>query len=157
MGAAVDAQFRAEVDDRVRAERAGVELGQRVVAARGERLTVTLTDGQMLSGELLDASMTWMLLGEGQHRMVVPMHAVASFAGLPGRLQSPTTVERRLTIGHVLRALARDRARVAVDSAGGTVTGVIGVVGADYVEVATGVGSVAIVALASVLVVRSAG
>ena len=78
-------------------------------------------------------------------------------SGLPPRTTELTEVDKRLGIGHALRALARDRARVIVDTAAGSASGLVGVVGADFIEVSTAVGASVAVPMAAITKVRAAG
>jgi len=156
LSAAHDAQFRAEVSDLTRSERATVELAERLLTAKGQSVTLTLRDGETVHGEVADAALQWLLLGVSGPQTLVPMHAVAVVAGLPAQTSHVTEVERRLGIGHALRALARDRARVIVDYGAGEVTGLIAAVGADYVEVSTSVGAMSAVPIDAIMRVRSA-
>ncbi|QCB93173.1 hypothetical protein [Cellulomonas shaoxiangyii] len=130
-------QGRWDVADLVRAERAQVRLLDRVRAALGTRVRVDLADaGEPLAGELLEAGADWLLLGVTPHRRaLVPLAAVDTLTGLPGAVAPPAgRVESRLGLGHVLRALARDRASVAVRTRGGAFGGRVERVGADHVE-----------------------
>lgn len=150
------ASFDAEVRDLTRSERASVELAARLVHARGTSVTVTLLDGETVHGVLVDAAVGWLLVGATGPQTLVPLHAVALVSGLGPRTAALTDVDRRLGMGHALRALARDRARVVVATAAGDVAGVIGVVGADYIEVSTGVGTSVAVPMQAIMRVRSA-
>jgi hypothetical protein len=155
LGAAQDAQFQADVSDLTRSERASIELAERLLTARGSAVALTLRDGEVVRGEVVDAAVQWLLLGASGPQTLVPMRAVALVSGLPPRMSLVTEVERRLGIGHVLRALARDRARVVIDFGAGEVTGLIAVVGADYVEVSTSVGAMSAVPIDAIMRVRS--
>ncbi len=150
------AQFDAEVRDLTRAERAAVSLAARLVQARGSSVTVTARDAVSTTGVVVDAAAGWLLLGETGPQTLVPLHAVTVVAGLGSRAAELTEVERRLGLGHALRALARDRARVVVSTLSGDVTGVIGAVGADYIELSTGVGASVLIATDAITRVRSA-
>lgn len=156
MGAAEDAQFQADVSDRTRSERASIELAERLLSARGEPVTLTLRHGETVQGIVVDAAVQWLLLGATGPQTLVPMRAVALVSGLAPRTTHLSDVDRRLGIGHALRALARDRARVIVDYGAGEVTGLIAVVGADYVEISTSVGAMSAVPIDAVMRVRSA-
>lgn len=137
--AASVAQREADVADLTRAERATVALADRVRAASGARLAVTLLGGERLEGQVLDAAPTWVLLasGPGGAEAVVPLAAVAVVDGLrPAAAPRPGAVLSRLGLGHVLRAVARDRAVVRVLTTGGTVVGRVDSVGADHLDVA---------------------
>ena len=154
--AAESAQFRSDVQDLTRSERAGVELTARLLNARGGSVTLTLRDGESVRGVVVDAAAQWLLLGATGPQTLVPMSAIAMAAGLPARSAEVTEVDRKLGIGHALRALARDRARVVVSAGASEVAGVIGVVGADYIEVSTAVGASVAVPMAAITLVRSA-
>ncbi|MBC7298201.1 MAG: hypothetical protein H5T82_04835 [Demequina sp.] len=156
LSAAQDAQFQADVSDLTRSERASIELAERLLTARGQSVALTLRDGEMVRGVVVDAAVQWLLLEAGGPQTLVPMRAVALVSGLPPRTSHVTEVERRLGIGHALRALARDRARVIVDFGVGEVTGLIAIVGADYVEVSTSVGAMSAVPIDAIMRVRSA-
>jgi hypothetical protein len=155
LGAAQDAQFQADVSDLTRSERASIKLAERLLTARGRSVALTLRDGEAVLGVVVDAAVQWLLLGASGPQTLVPMRAVALVSGLPPRTSHVTEVERRLGIGHALRALARDRARVIVDFGAGEVTGLIAVVGADYVEVSTSVGAMSAVPIDAIMRVRS--
>ncbi len=156
LGAAEQAQFQADVQDQTRSERAGIELASRLLNARGTAVVLTLRDGEVARGVVVDAAAQWLLLGASGPQTLVPIAAIAMVSGLPTRTAELTDVERRLGMGHVLRALARDRARVIVATGAGEVAGLIGVVGADFIEVSTTVGSSVAVPMAAITLVRSA-
>jgi len=156
LSAAHDAQFEADVSDLTRSERASIELAERLLTAKGQSVALTLRDGEAVQGVVVDAAVQWLLLGASGPQTLVPMRAVALVSGLPPRTSHVTEVERRLGIGHALRALARDRVRVIVDFGAGEVTGLIAVVGADYLEVSTAVGTMSAVPIDAIMRVRSA-
>ncbi len=157
MSAAEHAQFQTEVQDLTRSERAGIELAARLVSAKGLPISLTLIDGETVRGVLVDAAAQWLLLGETGPQTLVPVRAIALVSGLPPRTTELTEVEKRLGIGHALRALARDRARVIVDTVGGSTAGLVGMVGADFMEVSTTVGASVAVPIAAITRVRPAG
>ncbi|MFN3866552.1 MAG: hypothetical protein ACK4MD_07540 [Demequina sp.] len=133
-----DDEWRAEVSERTRGERAAVDLSSRIAAARGAAVTIVLSDGSRVAGVLEDSTHAWLLVVESVNREhLVPLHAVVSVTGLSGPAHHTTEVERRLGLSHALRALSRDRARVRVRTAGAEVHGVIARVLADHIDVAT--------------------
>lgn len=139
--AQLDAAERAagaeEVGERTRAERARVLLADRVRAARGEPVTVVVRGGGLVRGRVADAGLTWLLLDDGAREHLVPSTAVVGVTGLPDHVAPPAgAVLRRLGMGHVLRALARDRAVVRVAAGGATVSGRVDAVGADHLDLA---------------------
>lgn len=158
MDAAREDDWRAEVSERTRGERAEVDLPSRIVAAAGARLSVSLRDGTTVAGTVTDCAQSWLLLVDDSARQhLVPMGAVAIVSGISGAAHHLTEVERRLGLSHVLRALSRDRARVRVRVAGGELTGVIGGVRADHIDISTdeSVRRLAAVPLAAILEVVS--
>ncbi len=126
----------AEVAERTRTERASVTLDARFRAARGSRLVLRLRDGETVSGELVDLAHQWLLLADGARRLLVPTAAVGWVGGL-GRHAATGggQVMRRLTMGHALRALARDRVHVRIQARGVELVGRLDAVGADHVDV----------------------
>lgn len=127
----------ADVPDLTRAERAGVLLADRLRASAAGPLTVTLDDGERVTGAVSDAGPQWVLLDDAPREHLVPLAAVAFVDGL-GQVAAPPAgaVVGRLTLGHALRAVARDRAVVHVRTRGGVLVGRLDAVGGDHVDVA---------------------
>ncbi|WP_430868548.1 hypothetical protein [Demequina aurantiaca] len=136
LGAAADAQFAADVAERTRGERASIALGARLAAALGSAVVITLVDGESVSGTLSDSAATWVLVNEPRRQCWIPIAAVATVGGLAQRAVVVTAVARGLSVGHAMRALSRARAQVVVFTQAGQHVGVIGQVGADYLELA---------------------
>lgn len=135
LGAAADSQFAAEVADRTRGERASVALESRLAAGLDGNIVVTLMDGEKVFGELTEVAATWILVNETRRQSWIPMPSVAAVSGLETRAVDLGAVARRLSVGHALRALSRDRAQVSVVTRAGDWPGVIAQVGADYLDV----------------------
>lgn len=143
--AQADAQLAAdlagEVADRTRRERALVELADRLVAARGQRLAVDTAGSGALEGTVADVAQQWLVLQgpASQGPVLVPVAAVVSVRGL-GSAAATTGrdgVCRRISLAAALRAVARDRSPVRVGLADGSlVTGTLDAVGADHVDLA---------------------
>jgi hypothetical protein len=154
-------ELRDEVAELTRAERAQVALTDRFRAARGSRLRLLLRDGQTVDGAAVEVAPQWLLLApDAYRRSLVPSTAVSGAVGLRSQAAPPAgAVERGLSLGHALRALARDRTVVRVDADGASVTGRIERVGADHVDVvaqdAVAGAAVWTFAFGALLVVRS--
>lgn len=129
-------EARWEVAELTRAERARVPLGDRLREAVGSVVRVAVGADDVVEGTVLDAAAQWMLLDAGHgRRAVVPTAAVVVVEGLGGRAAPPAgRVESGLSLGHVLRSFARDRAVVAVRTAAGEQLGRIDRVGADHLD-----------------------
>lgn len=132
--AARAAEAAADVAELTRAERATVELASRLRAAHGRVLTLRSGPARV-AGTVLDVAEQWVLLGEGPARWLVPLAGVAAVHGLPAHAAPAAgAVERRLSLGHALRAIARDRATVRVVLDDEELAGRVDRVGADHLD-----------------------
>ncbi len=156
-------ESRAELSELVRAERATVLLVDRLRGSCGRPVRVHVGDlpGELdavVAGDLVEVGAGWLLVLEPAARQaLVPLAAVQALEGVAVH-SSPAAgeVERRLGLGTVLRALARDRAEVQVQTSARTVVGRIDRVGADHLDVLPGRGApVRTLPLAALRVVRS--
>lgn len=132
---------RAESASRVRAEVGAVRLAERLGGAVGTVVAVDVRGAGRGAGVLVDRGADWLLVEDERGRdQLVAVAAVRTVAGLGRRTALPDAVvgvRVRLDLRWALRGLARDRAAVQVVlDDGGTVTGTIDRVGADYVELA---------------------
>lgn len=129
----------AEVDERVRAERARIALSARLRGSDAV-LRCELLGGTHVLGRVTRAGRDWVLMTDADGvETVVVATAVRAVHGLPrhGVADDLGAVDSRLGLAHVFRAVARDRAPVSVWFVDGTVvTATIDRVGADFVEAA---------------------
>jgi hypothetical protein len=132
---------RAEWASRTRSEVGAIHLAERLGGALGSFLSVDVRGAGRVEGVLVDRGADWLLLADHRGRdQLVSLTAVRSVTGL-GRRTAPAEpaggVRARLDLRWALRGLARDRApvQVVLDD-GGTVSGTLDRVGADYVELA---------------------
>ena len=167
--AAQAAELAGEVAERSRREAALLRLVDRLRAAEGAPVVVTVTGAGVLRGRLLDAGTDWLLLEEGSTREVlVPLRAVLGVSGVGARAAAPDDgpVAKRLDLRWALRGLARSRTGVALGLLDGTlVTGTLDRVSADHLDLAEhGLGEarragavrqVRLVPLSAVVLVRS--
>lgn len=129
-------ELDSEVAERTRRERALVDLTARLGAGLGSPVTVLLSGSRAVDGELRDLGEGWLLVADGPRELLMPQAAVAAVVGLPARAEEPRTA-RRFGMGYALRALARDRATVALDlGEGPPLVGTVDVVGADHLVLA---------------------
>ncbi|MBD7918044.1 hypothetical protein H9657_07090 [Cellulomonas sp. Sa3CUA2] len=152
-------EARWDVAELTRAERGRVALSDRLRAATGARLRIVTAHEEPLDGVVVDAGAQWVLLDLGAgRRAVVPTAAVRTVEGLgAGVAPAAGRLESALGLGHVLRALARDRTVVTVRTDAGEVTGRLDRVGADHLDLTqlTPVGRVVIVPFGALLAVVS--
>jgi hypothetical protein len=138
--AAGNAELAGEVADRTRSEVASLSLIDRARGATGHPVRVQLAGAGAVAGVLLEVGTEWLLLRDAAGREVlVAWPAVLTVTGLglvSGVPGEGGEVFRRLGLGSALRAVARDRAPVALALVdGGAVTGTLDRVGLDFVEV----------------------
>lgn len=134
-------EFAAEVGDRTRRELALIRLVDRVRPARGHRISARVAGFGVIEGDVVGVGTDWLLLVESSGReALVPSSAIVSITGLGALSSTPQSegeVAARLGLGHVLRAVARDRSPVTIGYAdGATSSGTIDRVGADFLEMA---------------------
>ena len=139
--AAERSELEAEVRDRTRREAALVRTSDRLRAAVGHPLGVTVVGAGLLRGVLLDAGEDWLLLQEaGGAETLVPSAALLGVTGLGRATSAPGSegqVARRLDLRWALRGLARSRAGVQLVVRDGTpLSGTLDRVGAHHVELA---------------------
>jgi hypothetical protein len=139
--AAEAAELAEEVADRTRREIALVRLVDRLRSAVGHPVVVTVAGLGRIEGRLAAVGPDWLLLAEpGGREALVAAAALQAIDGLPPEAAPPDgegVVAARLDLRHALRGLARTRVGVVVALAGGgSVTGTVDRVGADFVEIA---------------------
>jgi hypothetical protein len=128
-----------EVAERTRAELARVCLVERLRSARGTAVRLQVMGATDLRGVVQRVGPDWVLvrrdLGD---EVVVSGPAILTIGGLGVAVATrPGVVESRLGLGHIMRALARDRRIVAVGLRDGSwALGTVGRVGADFVDLA---------------------
>jgi hypothetical protein len=135
------AELAAEVAERTRGETGRIGLVDRTRAAVGLELQILVRGAPALTGRLARAGADWLLLDEPDRRetliasaQVVSVRGLGRAAAVPG---SAGVVESRIGFRQVLRAVARDRSRVRIHLADGSVrAATIDRVGADFVDVA---------------------
>lgn len=132
---------RAESASRARAEMGAVRLAERLAGALGSPLALGVGSAGQVAGVLADVGPDWLLLEDDQGReQLVAVGAVRTVAGLGRRTAVPEpagSVRARLDLRRALRGLVRDRSAVQIVlDDGGTLTGTLDRVGADYVELA---------------------
>lgn len=133
------AELDAEVRDRTRRESGLVRIADRLRAAVGAPVVLTVEGAGSLHGRLQEAGPDWLLLEEPTGRdLLVPLPAVLAVAGLTRRMEpAGGQVAERLDLRWSLRGLVRDRAPLQVLLRDGSVlAGTLDRVGADHVDLA---------------------
>jgi len=143
-----EAELRAEDDAQIRelaeAEAAGTRFSDRLRSRRGAAITLRLVDASDRVGLVSDVAPEWVLLAEGERRHLVPVAAIALAWPLGGAAPAPGAVERRLGLGHVLRALGNEGQEVVVRTLGGDHAGLLARVGSDHLDIAARAGVLSI-------------
>ncbi|MFC8922746.1 hypothetical protein [Cellulosimicrobium sp. NPDC057127] len=141
LAAAEQAEVTDAVADLTRAELATTTLVERLRSTAGV-VTLELHDGSRVTGQLREVAPEWSLVVEQGRQHLVPATAVATLTGV-SRFARPdvTARPRGLGLGHVLRALMRDRLPVQVRTTAAVLPGWIARVGKDHLDVEAGPGA----------------
>ncbi len=132
------AERDAEVAELTRAEYAQVDLMARLHASVSREVTFGVAGADPVSGRLCRVGSDWCLVRAGRQEWVLRVAALTQAGGLSERAlgEEARGLGARLGFGSALRGLAQAGAAVVVHRAdGGTCTGLLGRVGADFVEV----------------------
>lgn len=132
-----DEQRRATTEDLTRAERAQIPLSDRLRDQGTRPLVVHLRAGLVVQGVLDGIGQDWirLLATRGGEQIWLPSSALVALEGLSARARphedSPL---RPASFAHELRALARDRTPVRVETEIGEIAGTIATVGSDVLD-----------------------
>ncbi|WGW10685.1 hypothetical protein LWF01_11135 [Saxibacter everestensis] len=152
MDAAARADREAELPEIIRAENAETSFASRLRGHQGAVLSLQL-GAHSCQGEVVSLGAQWLVLEAPQGvdsapgQIVVPYSAITAVRGLGRDRVDDDTVLAKLPIGHVYRALSRDRQPVMIGLWPGyaphspagdpaVVTGTIDRVGRDHIDVA---------------------
>ncbi|OLT55459.1 hypothetical protein [Cellulosimicrobium sp. CUA-896] len=143
--AAERAELTDAVADLTRAEHATMTLVERLRGTEGA-VGLDLEDGSRVTGHLREVAPEWVLVAEQARQHLVPASAVAAVTGVsrfarPDGATRPGGRARGLGLGHVLRALMRDRLPVQVRTRAGVHPGWIARVGKDHLDLEAGPGA----------------
>lgn len=129
--------MRATAEDLARAERAELTLSDRLRGSHGQDVTVYTGPSLQWRGDVQEVGPDWLGLRarRSSSTVVIPLASVDLVRGLSVRARpAPSGTLPALGLGSVLRSLARDRAVLRIETAGGPVTGRIAAVGADWID-----------------------
>lgn len=155
-----DADRVSELADRSRSEYAAVPLVSRLMASVDDEVVLDLRGVGPVHGRLRRVGPDWCLVHGAAQDWVVPLAAVkavegASVRSVPEVAWSPID---RLGLASALRRLADSAVPCRLHAVDGTTRdGVLGRVGADFVEVVVREGRVALVATDGLAAVQSRG
>lgn len=158
----------AEVAELSRAEYAEVDLAARLHASVGRSVRFGVSGLGSVEARLAGAGEGWCLLVNGPSEWLVRVAAIGSARGLSqhGRTAMARPLTARLGLTSALRGVAETRSGVVVHHLDGTSQrGLLGRVGADFVELVVGddaaatraPGELEVVPFASIAAVRTAG
>lgn len=124
----------AEIADRTRSELSLVSWLDRARGMTGRELVLALASGGQLAGQVRYVGPDWVLLDVRGSEVLVPADAVVGVQGSTRSAPAGSDLVP-VTWAAAWRSLSRDRAVVrVVRRNAGTVRGLVGVVGADFVE-----------------------
>lgn len=128
-------QNEAETREQIRTQAAEISLADRLRGNVGSDLAVVTIGGHRIVGSLSTCYPQWCLIARAGSEALVPLRAIVAITGLKQRTAPPARpTAQRLTFGHALRGLARDRAQVAIETRGGQFQGVFNQIGQDWAQ-----------------------
>lgn len=133
-------EMRAVSEDLTRAERAQLSLMDRIRGSEGTAITVHLAGAGRIRGHVLEVGEGWVLLREtpGSGMVLIPRGRIALVEGLSGRARPvQESGLGEVSLGAMLRRIARDRSTVRMDTTAGSLIGRIAAVGADALDLHT--------------------
>lgn len=153
--AEVDLDRDAEVAERIRIERSGVGLLDRVNATSGP-IEIQVTSGRRLRGHVRDGAQDWLVIETSATpvaQSLVLAHAITWVRGATSGAR-PTGLLRTRSVASICRQWARDRADVHAELRGGTViNGRLSAAYSDHLDVVAGAGETYAIAYSSVDVI----
>jgi len=124
-----------EIREHIRANMAEISLADRLRGNVENDLQFLLRDGLTVRGSLVRCYPQWSLIKSSDVEALIPAIAIAAVRGLENPTAPPSgPTASRLTLGHALRALARDRSSVEVRTTGGQFVGIFGLIGHDWAQ-----------------------
>lgn len=136
-------EAEADIADMVHAEAATIPFASRIRHRVGHPLSVRLRSGRTRHGVVREANHVWVMLHDGSRGVLIP-HTAVSFAWpLAGAAPAQEGIATRITLGYVLRRLASSGVDLLVSTDGGEMRGRLALVGADYCDLLTPTGVVA--------------
>ena len=130
-------EMRAVSEELARAERAQLDLADRLRAAGDRPIMSHLGEDLRVTGPVQEVGLDWLELRDQASgtRVIAPLASISLIAGLSDRArrrEEALRPPRRL--GSVLRGIARDRGVVRLETRAGRLTGRIATVGADALD-----------------------
>lgn len=141
LAAASQLSLESEISERARMDQSAVGLADRLRGQLGGSLKARLSSGMEIDGRLVHVGSEWIVLENGPGSTLIPINSAVVFRGLKrSTSMKRSTSDSRLKLTSALRALSRDRALLCLHLRGGggesAVTGMIDLVGSDFIEFA---------------------
>jgi hypothetical protein len=155
-----DAERESELADRSRSEYAAVTLVSRLMASVDREIVAMVRGLGPVTGRLRRVGPDWLSVHGADQDWVLPLAAVASVEGVSDRSvpQVAWSPVSRLGLGSALRRLADGRVPCRVHQVDGSNRdGVLGRVGADFVELRVREGRMILIAQSAMAAVQSRG
>lgn len=137
-------ESEAEILEMVHAEAATVDLTDRLRHRVGAQIHVRLRNSETRHGVLHEANHAWIMIHDQHRRFLIPHAGIAFAWPLGGAAPRSEGIAGRLTLGYALRKIAAAGLEVRLLTDGGAMNGRIGMVGADYCDLRTPTGVVAV-------------
>lgn len=127
--------FREDLSERLEEERSGITIAQRLLALKGQAVSILLRGGGHVEGSIIDVSTTWVLVDARSEEVLIPFQALVEISFDQAPVVENVGVSAKLGVASILRRLAREHVNVLISHDGGTVRGYLSAVYADHVEI----------------------
>lgn len=124
------------VNELARVEASQLTLAEALRGAQGQQISVLMCNGTAFHGVVQKIEPQWMLLGEANRSVLLPLAKLLRVQGL-GTGRTPAGSKVQYSLAAALRVLARNRSAVVLDldtAQPASIRGVLDQVGADYVQ-----------------------
>lgn len=132
--AEADRELDEEVASLAEAELVSAQISDRLRAVEGGQVKLSSAHGYSVKGSVVRTNPAWVLLKGAEGEELVSIPAIALAQGLQRIAPSPSFMETRMGLTHILRRIMRERTRVRIVSGVHTLVGAIGAVYSDHMD-----------------------
>ena len=130
----MDRELDEEVASLAEAELVSAQISDRLRAVECGQVKLSSAHGYSVTGSVVRANPAWVLLKGAEGEELVSIPAIALAQGLQRIAPSPSFMETRMGLTHILRRIMRERTRVRIVAGVHTLVGAIGAVYSDHMD-----------------------
>lgn len=127
-------ELNEEVASLAEAELVSAQISDRLRAVEGGNVKLSSAHGYSVTGTVIRTNPAWVILKSPEGEELISIPAVALAQGLQRIAPSPSFMETRMGLTHILRRIMRERTRVCLVVGVHTLVGAIGAVYSDHLD-----------------------